>query len=78
MNVEQIKKIFYVKNSLFNFQWYTDNVSICNGAGLCLLVLFVAVMIQMIKSHVSEKYDEERTLPSFSYCQFIVRCFMGI
>lgn len=39
---------------------------------LCLLILFVAVIIQMIKSHVSEKYDGKGTLLSFSYCHFIV------
>jgi len=39
---------------------------------LCLLILFVAVIIQMIRSDVSEKYDEKGTLLSFSYCHFIV------
>lgn len=57
------------------FQWQKRQITCLYVMGLgnlCLLTLFVAVIIQMIKSHVSEKYDEKGTLLSFFYCHFIV------
>lgn len=53
----------------FSMEQKTDNVSLPNRLGnLYLLILFVAVIVQIIKFHESEKYGEEGTLLSFSCC----------
>lgn len=79
MNLEQMKEIFLMYKIISPWKFPWQITCLCAmGLGKVLLMLFVAVIMQMIKSHVSEECDGKGTLLSFSYCHFKLRYFMGI